>query len=61
MGQPQLIEAPASGDNPRAHWPQDLQDEFNSAGDNGIVGSTLVSETLFLVVPFTRQGTWLVR
>ena len=45
MGQPQLIESPATGDNPRAHWPAELQAEFDQAGDNGIVGSVLVSET----------------
>jgi len=28
MGQPQLIEEPAAGDNPRAHWPSELQKEF---------------------------------
>jgi len=45
MGQPQLIEQPSAGINPRAHWPEELQQEFNAAGSNGIVGSVLVSET----------------
>jgi len=45
MGQPTLVEPPADGDNPRAHWPKDLQDEFNAADSNVIVGSVLVSET----------------
>jgi len=36
MGQPQLIEEPSAGDNPRAHWPEELQAEFDQAGSNGI-------------------------
>jgi hypothetical protein len=31
--------------NPRAHWPQEMQDEFEAWKDNGVVGSVLVSET----------------
>jgi len=45
MGQPQLIEKPSEGENPRAHWPADLQAEFDASWNNGIVGSVLVSET----------------
>jgi len=45
MGKPQLVEQPSEGMNPRAHWSEDLQEEFNGASDNGIVGSVLVSET----------------
>ena len=45
MGRPQLIEKSSPGDNPRAHWPAELQKEFDGASDNGIVGSVLVSET----------------
>lgn len=45
MGQPQLIEKPSAGDNPRAHWPEELQKEYDQAGDCGIVGSILVSQT----------------
>lgn len=45
MGQPILIEEPSAGENPRAHWPIELQREFDAASDNGIVGSVLVSET----------------
>ena len=45
MGQPQLVESASAGDNPRAHWPAELQAEFDQADHNGIVGSVLVSET----------------
>ncbi|WP_419907169.1 hypothetical protein [Hoeflea sp.] len=45
MAQTKIIEAPSEGDNPRAHWPQELQDEFDKHGNNGVVGSVLVSET----------------
>jgi len=45
MGQAELIENASDGDNPRAHWPTELQKEFDQAGENGIVGSVLVSET----------------
>ncbi len=45
MSEPELIEAPSQGENPRAHWPEDLQREFDTDSDNGIVGSVLVSES----------------
>jgi len=45
MAQPQLVEEPSAGENPRAHWPQELQREFEESANNGIVGSVLVSET----------------
>lgn len=32
-------------DNPRAHWPKELQDDLESNRFNGCVGSVLVSET----------------
>lgn len=32
-------------ENPRAHWPADLQKEFDENAFNGCVGSLLVSET----------------
>lgn len=31
--------------NPRAHWPQDLQDAYEAGKWNGCVGTVLVSET----------------
>lgn len=45
MAQPQIVEPPAPGANPRAHWPVELQQEFEENRDNGVVGSVLVSET----------------
>lgn len=45
MAQTKIVEHPSPGDNPRAHWPQELQDEFEQHGNNGVVGSVLVSET----------------
>ena len=36
---------PTSGENPRAHWPEQLQRELEESFSNGIVGSVLVSET----------------
>ena len=45
MPEPVLVAQPSEGDNPRAHWPEDLQHEFDHDSDNGIVGSVLVSET----------------
>lgn len=45
MSMPQIIAEPGSGSNPRAHWPKDLQKEFEDNYHNGIVGSVLVSET----------------
>lgn len=32
-------------DNPRTHWPKELQDEIEKNAFNGVVGSVLVSET----------------
>jgi anti-sigma factor ChrR (cupin superfamily) len=32
-------------DNPRIHWPQELQDDLEANRFNGCVGSVLVSET----------------
>jgi beta-alanine degradation protein BauB len=32
-------------DNPRAHWPKELQDDIDANRFNGCVGSVLVSET----------------
>jgi beta-alanine degradation protein BauB len=32
-------------DNPRSHWPAELQREYEANAFNGCVGSTLVSET----------------
>ena len=34
-----------SENNPRAHWPKELQDEIAANAFNGCVGSVLVSET----------------
>lgn len=31
--------------NPRAHWPIEVQEEFDRSGDSGVVGTTLVSES----------------
>ena len=31
--------------NPRAHWPEALQAEYEAGKDSGVVGSVLVSET----------------
>lgn len=45
MAEPVLVASPNTGDNPRAHWSADLQREFDSDSNNGIVGSVLVSET----------------
>ena len=41
----QTIDKPASGANPRAHWPVALQQELEDNRFNPIVGSVLVSET----------------
>lgn len=40
-----LREPPSEGPNPRAHWPADMQLEIEETGNNGVVGSVLVSET----------------
>lgn len=45
MPQPILVAAPSPGDNPRAHWPEELQREFEENKGNPCVGDTLVSET----------------
>lgn len=45
MAQPQIVEQPGTGANPRAHWPAELQQEFEENRNSGIVGSVLVSET----------------
>lgn len=45
MPEPTLVAPPSGAANPRSHWPQDLQHEFDTDSDNGIVGSVLVSET----------------
>ena len=34
-----------NAENPRAHWPQELQDDIAANTHNGCVGSVLVSET----------------
>ncbi|MFO7297579.1 MAG: hypothetical protein DIU57_004025 [Pseudomonadota bacterium] len=34
-----------SENNPRAHWPKELQEEIERNAFNGVVGSVLVSET----------------
>lgn len=34
-----------SENNPRAHWPKELQEDFEKNTFNGVVGSVLVSET----------------
>ena len=36
---------PAASGNPRAHWPAELQKDFNENEFSGCVGSVLVSET----------------
>jgi len=42
----EIVEKPgANPANPRAHWPQELQREFEAGEFCGIVGSVLVSET----------------
>ena len=38
-------EAKAKTANPRAHWPEALQREFEENEHSGVVGTTLVSET----------------
>ena len=45
MAQAKIVEQPSAGDNPRAHWPQELQDAFERDRNSGVVGSVLVSET----------------
>jgi beta-alanine degradation protein BauB len=35
----------AAAANPRAHWPDALQREYEAGRDSGVVGSVLVSET----------------
>lgn len=40
-----IIEPPGSGPNPRAHWSEELQREFDQNYNNGVVGYKLVSET----------------
>lgn len=40
-----IIAPPGTGDNPRAHWPGDLQEEYDQQSENAAVGSVLVSET----------------
>ncbi|MDQ0137751.1 hypothetical protein J2T08_005695 [Neorhizobium galegae] len=40
-----IVAHPSSGENPRAHWPEELQKEFEGSAGNGLVGSVLVSET----------------
>ena len=45
MSNIEVLENPSVGANPRAHWPQDLQNEFYEKYENGVVGSILVSET----------------
>ncbi len=35
----------AAPDNPRAHWPEELQAEYEAGKGSGVVGSVLVSET----------------
>lgn len=34
-----------SHSNPRAHWPEDIRQQFEAGEQNGCVGSVLVSET----------------
>lgn len=34
-----------SDSNPRAHWPLELQKEFDESNNSGVVGSVLVSES----------------
>ena len=41
----EIIADTSKGDNPRAHWPLELQNEFEEYFYNGVVGSVLVSET----------------
>ncbi|KIT17581.1 cupin domain-containing protein [Jannaschia aquimarina] len=45
MSNIEVLERPSDGDNPRAHWPQAMQDELAEGHANGVVGSILVSET----------------
>ncbi len=45
MAQIDVVHEPGSGPNPRAHWPVDMQQEFEENRNSGIVGSVLVSET----------------
>jgi len=42
-----VVVAPPSADpdNPRSHWPKELQEEFERDNTLGVVGSVLVSET----------------
>jgi hypothetical protein len=59
----QTIEKPASGANPRAHWPVALQQELEDNRFNPIVGSVLVSETdkvrvWHLLVPAGKRCTF---
>ena len=59
----QTIETPASGANPRAHWPVVLQQELEDNRFNPIVGSVLVSETdkvrvWHLLVPAGKRCTF---
>jgi hypothetical protein len=59
----QTIEKPASGANPRAHWPVALQQELEGNRFNPIVGSVLVSETdkvrvWHLLVPAGKRCTF---
>ena len=44
MAQPQIVEQPSKGANPRAHWPVELQQEFEEFRISGGVSSVLVSE-----------------
>tara|TARA_B100001175_G_C19463506_1_gene617800 strand:+ start:1008 stop:1457 length:450 start_codon:yes stop_codon:yes gene_type:complete len=46
----EVIENASEGDNPRAHWPVELQNEFDTNYYSGVVGSVLVSETELLRV-----------
>lgn len=45
MSNIRIVAEPSQGENPRAHWPEELQNEFDQNYDNGVVGHTLVSET----------------
>jgi hypothetical protein len=59
----QTIDKPASGANPRAHWPVALQQELEDNRFNPIVGSVLVSETdkvrvWHLLVPAGKRCTF---
>ena len=45
MAQTKIVAQPSPGENPRAHWPKELQDEFEQHG-NAVAFSSEMSELL---------------